>query len=453
MNLTNISNNKGITLITMMLTITVLVILLGVSTTLTITNIEKSKAQMHVASLEEKYMTLSKYISTNNVDEIIERDVEIMHPIDQEKVNVKKLDNNKIKDILNLGEFKELYLSQDNLEFFGKIDREDLTYKGVPLYVKASTNIVHNFKYDKEQSLNLPASNISDIPKNLKIGDTIIYDPTKGVTDQSKLTYTSPKDQNGYRDQTITVTSNHNEWIVISISGGQIKVISKEPIEGIEGGSEIKFTLKGGKGYLYAEEELHKMCSVFGHGKGANKITTKYTVGNPYIGEAEERKINNSGARSLTMEDIVKIMKGELYTDFTEEEKKSFYSGYKTKVSQEVYYPTKVSTKENGASDDKKSFTGDFYGITKEKYNNYAKSETKTARDALKNSIFYYKPYWYSYRCVSLLDSSRTEFSVGMEGFGFVSASTRLFYSLNADRFHHWGFFASVPKTCSILKR
>lgn len=231
MNLTNISNNKGITLITMMLTITVLVILLGVSTKLTITNIEKSKAQMHVASLEEKYMTLSKYISTNNVDEIIERDVEIMHPIDQEKVNVKKLDNNKLKDILNLGEFKELYLSQDNLEFFGKIDREDLTYKGVPLYVKASTNIVHNFKYDKEQSLNLSG-------RNIKIGDTIIYDPTKGVTDQSLLKYTSPKDQNGYGDQTVKATSNHNEWVVISISGGQVKMMSKEPIDRIEGGTE-----------------------------------------------------------------------------------------------------------------------------------------------------------------------------------------------------------------------
>ena len=423
MNVTNISNNKGITLIAMMLTITVLIILLGVSTTLTIINIEKSKAQMHIANLEEKYTTISKYISTNDVNELIERDVEIMHPIDQEKVNVKKLDNNKLKDILNLGEFKELYLSQDNLEFFGKIDREDLTYKGVPLYVKASTNIVHNFKYDKQESLNLSgqssrvrgvsaAPNVSDIPENLKIGDTIIYDPTKGVTDNSKLTYTSQKGTartggNGYGTQTVTAKAEHKEWIVISTANNKVKVISKEPILGVTGGKGSKFTLKGGIGWLYAEEELHKACSIYGHGKGAVQTTTTYKIGNYNVpGEAQTKTLLNSAARSMTMEDIVKIMKGEDYLDFTEEEKKFFEPSYMDsgRKSKEIFYPTITSTKENGNSTTKERYENEGYFIKKEN-NKYDKElvtdpKVKENKEKLKNHIYKNNKYWLASRLV-----------------------------------------------------
>ncbi|MGP1608425.1 MAG: hypothetical protein ACTTGJ_01050 [Clostridium sp.] len=73
---------------------------------------------------------------------------------------------------------------------------------------------------------------VDSIINRPQVGDTVIYDPTKGVTNTSKLTYTSYKGTarnggNGYGTQTITAKSNHNEWIVISNSNNQIKVMSK----------------------------------------------------------------------------------------------------------------------------------------------------------------------------------------------------------------------------------
>lgn len=97
------------------------------------------------------------------------------------------------------------------------------------------------------------------------MGDTIIYDPTKGVTDQFKLTYTSQKGTaktggNGYGTQTVTAKDNQNEWIVISTANNQVKVMAKEPICDVIGGEGSQFTFRNALGWLYAEEELHKAC-------------------------------------------------------------------------------------------------------------------------------------------------------------------------------------------------
>ena len=57
----------------------------------------------------------------------------------------------------------------------------------------------------------------------------------------------------------------------------------------------------------YAEEELNKICSIYGHGVGANTSKTfSYEVGDVVEG-VEKRTLTGSGARSITVEDVNKI--------------------------------------------------------------------------------------------------------------------------------------------------
>ena len=236
------------------------------------------------------------------------------------------------------------------------------------------------------------------IPKDLKVGDTIIYDPTKGVTDTSKLTYTSVKGTaktggNGYGTQTLTAKSEHKEWIVISTANNQVKVMSKELIEYISEEEYTAFIIKGGRGWLYAEEELHKACSIYGHGKGTIKIATTYKVGNYQVpGEAKTRTLTGSGARSMTMEDIVKIMKGDQYSNFTDEEKKKFTPDYVKKSDTKRYYPTISSDEENGISKNIQKFNNNFCLIDLKAYNEDLVTDPKVNENKakLKNALFKY---------------------------------------------------------------
>ena len=273
---------------------------------------------------------------------------------------------------------------------------------------------------------------IVPLPATLEVGDTVIYDPTRDVKDNSLLTYTSEKGNvksggNGYENQTITAKSNINEWIVISIDNNQIKVMSKEPLNGIQGGIHTNFTIKGATGWLYAEEELNKICAVYGHGKGAVKTKTKYTVGNPFIGEGKKRKISSSGARSMSIGDLAQIFTGKEVKDFTDDEKLFFSSDYmaKSRMSLDVYYPTVNSDNEDGISTDTKRFNNVFYYIDKTKYDKEFVSDTKinTGKARLKNHIFKGTYYWIDNRLLFTYGKI-ARFTVGDINVSFVTSET-----------------------------
>ena len=149
------------------------------------------------------------------------------------------------------------------------------------------------------------------------------------------------------------------------------------------------------------------MCSVYGYGKGAKQVVTTYQTGNKYTGETETqiKTIIGTGARSMTMEDIVKIMKGEDYTDFTEQEKKKFNSNYMNPVFKTLsYYPTLSSYNDNGSSSDKQYFNNDWYYLLDNSTNYDADLVTdpkvKENKMKLKYHIFKGKSYWLSTRCI-----------------------------------------------------
>ena len=157
----------------------------------------------------------------------------------------------------------------------------------------------------------------------VNIGDYVSYKP--GIYQYISQKGSGPVHGNGYGNQTFT--SNDNiKWRVLNkdISTGEVILISENPIQT---DSNTNFYLKGAIGYLYAEEELNRICSIYGYGKGANTNKVfNYVTGDSTDG-IDTGVLTGSGARSINVDDINKITMyipsdGEVY-------------------SHTVYYPTK----------------------------------------------------------------------------------------------------------------
>ena len=195
------------------------------------------------------------------------------------------------------------------------------------------------------ESLPLPENALA---KKVEIGDYVAYNPKEGVTDTSKLSYTSPvgtgsSHGNGYTDtpegQTFKVEEN-TKWRVLSKDEqtGEVVLISETPMH--------EFSMYGAIGYLYAEQELHEICKIYGYGKGANVSKVfQYETGDVIEG-LDKGTITGSGARSITVEDINKITQFNPMTYIYE------YDGIRCKYGdsyeRNIFHPTK--TTQNGIS-------------------------------------------------------------------------------------------------------
>ncbi|MGP1608579.1 MAG: hypothetical protein ACTTGJ_01880 [Clostridium sp.] len=383
----NTNKNNGITLIALVLTIIVLLILAGVALSLAlgqnglIFKSRESKQEQEIAQEKDRIMTAYSASFTNKDGKF--NKVTFKDELDKQGIGLE-------------GEI--------NVEENGKLLKFKTKNNGYTVEYEIDDGRIERKLIVQNQSSE----------SGIQVGDIITYDPTKGVSEQSKLTYTSQKGTakicgNGYGVQTVTAKANNNKWVVISTANNQIKVMSKEPLGDVVGGDNNIFTLHGGIGWLYAEEELHKACSIYGHGKGAVPTNTTYQVGNKYIGEAKTRTLNNSGARSIIMEDVVKIMKGEEHTDFTDDEKNYFDDEHHYKdpayTSKKVYYPTINSFIENAISITKRSFDNEHYDIHADTNGEYDKelvvdSKVKANKEKLKNHIFKSDWYWICSRFV-----------------------------------------------------
>lgn len=234
----------------------------------------------------------------------------------------------------------------------------------------------------------------------VKVGDYVDYNPT--VKDKSgtsvkanKLSYSSPigtakEHGNGNGVQNFTATAN-TKWRVLSIENGTVELIAENVIKTND---NTTFTLKGAIGYLYAEQELNEVCKIFGYGYGAD--TTEggtYTVGGP-IDTPTTGKIEGTGARSITIEDINK--KAGVYEDETDGQMK--YSdgtvintsyGSTTNPPSNVYYPTVNETTGKSSS----------AGVKKLKYTKYDYGKTKIENTNIQDMLFNGN-YWLASRTV-----------------------------------------------------
>ena len=218
------------------------------------------------------------------------------------KGSLVKEENNKIK--VTTKEGYVFYVEEEKVEFGGK---EELTTKPESLASK------------------------------VEVGDYVAY---KAGTTHS---YTSKKGTgitggNGY-DTPQTFTSNDDiKWRVLSKENNEVVLISEEPLQTDD---NKNFYLNGAIGYLYAEEELNKICSIYGHGKGANTTSKRfsYEVGD-VVEEVETKTLTESGARSITVEDVNKICGVTPSTELN--------SNYGKEYTKSTYYPTR--TTETGKS-------------------------------------------------------------------------------------------------------
>lgn len=372
--------NKGITLIALVITIIVLLILAGVT----------------IATLTGENGILTKASEASEQTEI-----------GDEKEKVELSATGAIAEN-NGGEIKRSYLNDELTSYIGTegIDYTLSESETAPFVVKYS-NSGRSYLVDENGNV----SEYVDVAEYVKIGQYVNYNPTVSdingtLVEASKLTYTSPTGSgtehgNGYISseevetdggQKYTATAD-TKWRVLEIGNGTVTLISENPITTDVGGN---FTMNGAIGYLYAERELNEICKIYGYGYGADTSqVTKYSYGGPIDGELTG-EITNSGARSITIEDINK-QAGITEVDYT-----TLNSNYgsTTNPTTNVYYPT--ITTSNGKSSSA--------GVKKLEYTYYSYSKTKIENTDVQNMLFNGN-YWLASRCIST-NSSNGNFRV-----------------------------------------
>ncbi len=275
------TNSKGITLISLIVTIIILLILATVS--------------IQVLTGDNGLLTMSKSAVDKNSDGEIEEQIKLAY---QEYQTEKFTGTDKT-------ELEYIKESLEKIYGNGKvtISVEDEVYHVViDINGKEKKYYLDNGKFGIYKDLN---------DYGVKIGDIVYYDATKdknGNTLSTTYTSYSLSDTNiqnnsgrtsGYnKNQTFSVNTNTNGWRVLNISkNGELELISNDPIQT---SNNEDYYLSGEYGYLNGVEELNAICSIFGQGKGA------------------------VGARSLCVKDIDRL------AGITEETKKVLNSNYGT---------------------------------------------------------------------------------------------------------------------------
>ncbi len=295
-----------------------------------------------------------------------------------------------------------------------------------------------------EEYRNLPENALA---KKVQVGDYVAYDPTKGVTDTSKLTYTSPVGSgpshgNGHSEQTFTA-NNSIEWRVLSKNEntGEVILIS-EPIKNNAG---VGFTMKGAIGYLYAEQELNEICKVYGYGVGADTTKTfTYETGDVVEG-IDRGTITGSGARSINVDDINKIT-GYEPTTFTTSDTEGTTYNYGNSYTHSIFYPTKATQdgKSTGAVNRSDVYTTYWY-IGSEALKDLTASYQTLFRNKTNAS---YISYWIASRAIDSRSdlSGFTVFCVHDTYEGFVFPET-----IGGGNAHEWKDGEYDLSICSIV--
>ena len=231
---------------------------------------------------------------------------------------------------------------------------------------------------NKKETISEAFKVTSSLSSKVNVGDYVAYKAGTHSYTSEKGTGTAGGNGSG----TQTFTSNDNiKWRVLSKENNEVVLISEETIS--------YFNLQGAIGYLYAEEELNKICSIYGHGVGANTSKTfSYEVGDVVEG-VEKRTLTGSGARSITVEDVNKICGVTPST--------ALDSNYGKEYTKSIYYPTRRT--ETGKSTSKASRTDKYT------YYKYTGSEKIATTSNEYKMLIENKLYLLASRCVISFDN------------------------------------------------
>ena len=380
----NLSKQKGITLIALVVTIVVLLILAGTA------------------------------IAMLTGDDGIIKNAQLGKE-DNDKGREKEIVTLAVGSALSEEEGYEIKREHLNTALANHIgtEGEDYTLSDTEPYIVTYLDSGRSYVIDEKGKV----SEYVDISEYVQVGQYVNYNPTvKDLSgtpvESNKLKYTSPKGDgqthgNGSAPQTFTATATGTRWKVLSIENGTVTLISEDVIKTDEGAN---FMLSGAVGYLYAEQELNEVCKIYGYGYGADKSqVTTYSYGGPKDGELTGQ-ITGSGARSIRVEDINK------YAGITEDENgiPRFSDGTAVSSSYgntrdpqtKTYYPT-INTP-NGKSKTR------LIGL---KENGYDYSSDKITNQIIQDMLFTGNKYWLASRCV------RTNFNDAIFDVRIVSTS------------------------------
>ena len=360
---------NGITLIALVITIIVLLILAGVT----------------IAALTGDNGVLRRASEASEKTEIAN---------EQEKVRLSAM------GAITKNNGEKIIRTNLNEELTNNIGKEGIDYtlseSETAPFVVTYSNSGRSYLIDENGNV----SEYVDISKYIKVGDYINYNPTivdKSGTqvELSKLTYTSLKGTgtshgNGSGNQAFTASADI-KWRVFSIGNGIVQLISENAITTDEG---TNFTMNSAIGYLYAEQELHEICKIYGYGYGADTSqVTEYSYGGPLDGDLTG-KIIGSGARSITAKDINK--KAGIYEDengilrFSDGTAVNTLYGNTTNPTMDIHYPT-INTME-GKSES--------IGARNLKYTDYNYNKSKV-EDIDMQDILFNGNYWLASRCIT----------------------------------------------------
>jgi len=260
------------------------------------------------------------------------------------------------------------------------------------------------------------------LAKAVSVGDYVAYDAENNHSYTSPVG-TGPSHGNGNSSQTFTSSSNL-KWRVLGWDEetGGVMLISEAPIG--------TFTMKGGIGYLYAEQELNEICKIYGYGTGANTSKKFNYVTGDTIEGTTIGTITGSGARSINVDDVNRICGVTPSTVLSSNYGKAPYT-------KSIYYPT--TRQSTGKSTSATSRT-DVYTSYYYKVSNYLSNTTELYKMLFKNTANSSNiSYWLASRCVGP-DSSISYFYLHVVGNDYMDdaplsyGSSSRFYEYSSGR-------------------
>ena len=249
------------------------------------------------------------------------------------------------------------------------------------------------------------------------------------TTEYYKASEQTVEEGNGAKNQTFSNKAKTNGWRVLGVdeTTGELLIISADPVKT---NTNTDFYIQGIAGWLYGEQELNKVCSVFGSGYGA------------------------TGARSVNIDDINKIT-GYNPNNVGKYDPEQNGTGTKYKVGQVTEYGNKVtytwtstanqiswkgSNNKNGtgSNTDYEKYGFNWYDIESKTWKNSMQNTTTPTEIAtLTSNDYYYYPS-------SLYTSTET-------GDGLKTTSEEyktLFMNKAESKVNYW-LASSVVYTCS----
>ena len=239
----------------------------------------------------------------------------------------------------------------------GNWDEDGSTYSGRVVAFLSSSGI----EYRKSSAVGAHQEDIWEmadkqtLPQDMKVGDIVNYDHKATGVKIEDLRLVDFKENQEVLKTTI-------EKGAASIPGSTYKqdfdgnkIDTKWRVWGVDeetgdviilSDSVAPFRTKGAIDYIWYEHNMHKIASIFGHGKGAKKKAFTYKVGSQLedIGDTATWKTGTngvplSGARPLRTEDIEKAFGWTESTIKTDNKFTKNSSGYGVIKTNNIYFP------------------------------------------------------------------------------------------------------------------